>query len=78
MICTITGMFIKKDKKIREIDGKKVEEPFVVIYSGDQAVTIPNLKIPDAKAGVEVDIVCDVKLAEWDGRKYLSIKPVTG
>lgn len=76
MICVINGMFIKNDEKIKMVDGKEVKEPFVVIYSGDQAVTIPNCSIPDGKPGVNVDVLCDVKLSEWDGRKYLSIKPL--
>lgn len=79
MIATITGMFIKQDYKEREIDGKKVKEPFVVIYSDDQAVNVPNLKLDgDIKPGTMIDIPCVIKLLEWDGRKYLSIKPLEG
>lgn len=77
MKACIEGIYIESQIKERIIDGKIVNVPYVVLYSGNETVTIENVNIDEKiKIGDIVRVVCDVKLSEWNGRKYLSIKPL--
>lgn len=78
MKACIEGIYIETQVKERIIDGKTVNVPYVVLYSGDETVKIENVQNTDEKikVGDIVRVVCDIKLSEWNGRKYLSIKPI--
>ena len=79
MVAKVQGIFIKQGTKNRVRDGQKVEEPYIVIYSGNETVRIPNVRLnPELKIGTQVEIACDISLREWDNRKYLSIRPLEG
>ena len=79
MVAKVQGIFIKQGTKERVRDGQKVEESFIVIYSGNETVKIPNVRFtPEVKIGTQVEILCDISLREWENRKYLSIRPVKG
>lgn len=79
MVAKVQGIFIKQGTTNKVRDGKKVEEPFIVIYSGNETVYIKNVTLnPELKIGTQVEIACDLCLREWDNRKYLSIRPLEG
>lgn len=79
MVAKVQGIFIKQGTKNKVRDGQKVEEPFIVIYSGNETVYIKNVALnPELKIGTQVEITCDISLREWDNRKYLSIRPLEG
>lgn len=77
MKACIEGIYIESQFKDRIIDGKTVNVPYVVLYSGDETVKIENVSIDEkTKVGDIVRVVCDIHMSEWNGRKYLSIKPI--
>lgn len=78
MIATITGMLVEVgyvDRK--DAQGRSYKEPFAVVYSGGEAVKIPNLSVDPNAVGSTIDVSCMVKLSSWEGRSYLSIKPIS-
>lgn len=78
MKACIEGIYISTEHKEKIIDGKTVNVPYVVLYSGDETVKIENVNNDEQKikVGDIVRLVCDIKMCEWNGRKYLSIKPI--
>lgn len=77
MKACIEGIYIESLNKERIIDGKTVNVPYVVLYSGDETVKIENVNIDEKiKVGDIVRVVCDIHMSEWNGRKYLTIKPI--
>lgn len=79
MFCKVQGMFLERKLKEKEVDGKKEAQPVVVLYTDGEAVEFPGFDVdPDkVKVGQTVSLDCSIKLSEWQGRKYLSIRPLT-
>ncbi len=78
MICKVSGMFLERKLREKEVDGKKEFQPVVVLYTDGEAVEFPGFDIdPDKiKVGQTVELDCSIKAKEWQGRTYLSIRPL--
>lgn len=78
MICTLHGTLVEaglKDVEDRQT-GVRVTKPFIVVYSEGETRTILGLKADGKKLGETVDVTVSIKMRTWDGRSYLSVKPI--
>ena len=78
MIATIKGRLVEVGERERkDAQGHVYNEPFAVLYSGGEAVKIPNLLLDESDVGKNIEVLCTVKLSSWEDRSYLSIKPIS-
>lgn len=77
MNATVKGMLVEVGSTDRKDQyGRPYEEPFVVLYSGGEAVKIAGIRqAPDA-VGAEMEVEAVVKLWQIDDRCGISVKPV--
>lgn len=73
MKCLISGMYCATEVATDK-NGK--EYPIAYVFSSGETVRIPNFDLSDVQPGTFVDVLAIVKLVEFEGRRYLSIKPV--
>ena len=73
MKCLISGMLcsheVAKDKQGNDYH-------VAYLFSEGDTVRIPNIDLSDVPLGTFVDVLAIVKLSEFEGRRYLSIKPI--
>ena len=77
MICKVLGKYLESGIDVRNVEGKSVERKFVLVYSGQETIKIYDFEVPEGTKGFsDLEIVADVKMREWNGRKYLQIQPL--
>lgn len=75
MIALINGMVCACNEQPAK-EGSS--EPIFVtdIYSGGEVVKVRNLKTNEANIGCFIDVLCNIQLKDWDGRKYISVQAI--
>lgn len=74
MVCTIHGMVCNVGSYTSK-DGKS--SPTVSLFTGDEAVVIQGIEVDFEKyRGQQIDIPCEVKLRNYEGRFYLTYKAI--
>lgn len=73
MKCLISGMLCQTEVST---DKSGREYPVAYLFSEGDTVRIPNIDLRDVQPGTFVDVLAIVKLSEFEGRRYLSIKPI--
>ncbi len=75
MIATINGMVCACNKQEPK---EKNEQPVYItdLYSGGEVVKVRNLKTNEANIGCFIDVLCNVQLKDWEGRKYISVQAI--
>lgn len=59
----------------KDKDGNPI--PISDIYSSGEVVHVRNLSVKPETIGKTVDVLCDIQLKDFDGRKYLSVSAVS-
>lgn len=73
MKCLISGMLCSHEF-VKDKQGN--DYPVAYLFSEGDTVRIPNIDLSDVPLGTFVDVLAIVKLSEFEGRRYLSIKPI--
>lgn len=77
MIATVRGMIVEVGSTERKDQyGRPYEEPFVVLYTGGEAVRIAGVNQSPDCIGAEIEIESVIKLWQIDDRCGISVKPV--
>ena len=78
MICTLHGVLVEAGvKEVKDNQtGLAINKPFITIYSEGSTQTILDCKADGKKIGDQIDINVSIRLREWEGRRYLSVKPI--
>lgn len=78
MYCTLHGVLVESGlKEMKDSQtGTTNRKPFISVYSDGTAQTIMGMSAGDKKIGDQIDVMVSIKLREWDGRKYLSVRPI--
>lgn len=77
MIATVRGMIVEVGSIERKDQyGRPLDEPFVVLYSGGEAVKIQGISVDHDSIGSEMEVEANVKLWQIDDRCGISVKPV--
>lgn len=78
MFCTLHGVLVEagvKDMKDNQT-GVVNSRPYIAVYSEGSTQIIYGMRADGKKIGDQIDVKVSMKLREWDGRKYLSVRPI--
>lgn len=71
MNCKINGILCKVDEHVSKSGDVT---PCAYVFSGDETVCINGVVCNPDMIGKKISVDCDVKLREFEGRKYMTIR----